>query len=198
MMNVDGLQSKFGAPNRRRNLLIAAFNLATIAYGLVRRKAMSRVLSSMSMRATSWRYRMRTLTAIAIVLLLCGCSSSTGGGNAQNTSGPNATQATETRPSNGVTSALHDSTVTFKAAQKACVGALGSVTFSLGHVRAHPATGVSLQEKPSATTGVMTMTFTEKATTKAAPVEANGHNRTVTGQNVTTKLNSAVACIGAE
>lgn len=90
---------------------------------------------------------------------------------------------------------LKDSTVTFKDAQSACAGALGSVTFSLGHARAHAASGAELQENTTGNAGVVTMVFTDKTAGKTSTVEVNGHNRSVTGAGVTVKRNGAVACV---
>jgi hypothetical protein len=143
---------------------------------------------------------MKTLTAVALCLFICGCSSNSGG-SSQVTSAPTtasnpsavATAQAAQAPSSAI--ALRDSTVTYSAAQAACAGALGTVTFSLGHARAHPATGVGLQEKPSATSGIVTMTFSNVATGKAALIVVNGHNRSVSGKYVVVKVNKSVACI---
>jgi hypothetical protein len=138
---------------------------------------------------------MRTLIAVILFVVLCACSS-TNGGNTQSTSEPTGLQSQTAATS--VTMTLRNSTVSFSQAQAACVGTLGSVSFSLNHIRAHPSTGVDLQEKTTATNGVMTIVFSAKASGKTATVEVNSHTRSVSGKNVIVKLNKSVACVGAE
>ncbi|HLI94537.1 MAG TPA: hypothetical protein VKT72_00440 [Candidatus Baltobacteraceae bacterium] len=94
--------------------------------------------------------------------------------------------------------ALRPSTMSFKEAGAACAGALGSITFAMGHTRAHAASGVDLNEQPESSAGIGTMTFTDKSTGKTATVSVNAHNRSVNGKNVTMKMHQSVACIGAE
>jgi hypothetical protein len=97
-----------------------------------------------------------------------------------------------------MTVVLPNSTTTFKAAQAACSGALGSVTFALNHARAHAAAGVDLHEQPSTAAGIITMVFSDSANGESATVEVNSHHRSVAGKNVTAKANKTVACVGAE
>jgi hypothetical protein len=136
---------------------------------------------------------MRALTTVAL-LALCACSS-TNGGNQQGTGDLTGSQSQAAE--NLATTVLRNSTVTFKAAQAACTGALGSMTFSLNHIRAHPATGVDLQEKATAN-GMSTMIFSAKTSGETATVGANSHDLSVSGKNVTVKLNKSVACVQAE
>jgi hypothetical protein len=151
---------------------------------------------------------MRTLTVIALCLLVSACTSNSGS-NSQSSPSASQTQSTEAQsPAAQSTEAqptaapavatLKDSTVTFKDAQAVCAGALGSVTFSLGHARAHGATGVELQEHPSGNAGVVTMVFTDNATGKSSTVEVNGHDRSVTGAGVMVRRNGAVGCVMAQ
>jgi hypothetical protein len=88
---------------------------------------------------------------------------------------------------------LKPSSMTFQQALAACPGALGSVTFSLGHSRVAAAAGVSTDTDADAA-GVETVKF---AGTKgeAATIVANGHARSVNGKNVTAKANGSVACV---
>ncbi len=138
---------------------------------------------------------MRTLIAVALFVALCACSS-TNVGNTQSTGEVTGLQSQTAAGS--VTTVLRNSTVTFKAAQAACTGSLGSMTFSLNHIRAHPATGVNLQEKPTATKGITTIIFSANTQGKTATAEVNSHNLSVSGKNVIVKLNRSVACLEAE
>ncbi len=138
---------------------------------------------------------MRTLTAVILFIALCACSS-TKGGNTQSSSAP--TGLPSQAAAGSVTTTLRNSTVSFKDAQAACTGALGSVTFSLNHARAHPAAGVDLQEKSTATNGVTIMIFSAQTSGPTATVKVNSHDRSVSGKNVSVKLDRAVACVEAE
>jgi hypothetical protein len=92
---------------------------------------------------------------------------------------------------------LHSSNMSFKDADAACAGTLGSVTFAMGHTRAHAAPGVDLTER-STSHGMATMTFSDKAKGKMATVMVNGHTRSVSGKHVTVKMNRTVACVKAD
>lgn len=141
---------------------------------------------------------MKTLLTVLLTGALFACSSNNGG-NEQSGSAPTASQgqsaSTATLPSGATTKALHDSTMTFQAAQKACSGALGSVTFSLGHARVHGSAGVTEQTSSTAMAGVDMIVLTDAATGKTATIQANGHRRSVTGKNVIVKSRGSVACI---
>ena len=139
---------------------------------------------------------MRTLTVVVICALLCACSSNSGS-TSQSSPASSATQAQATLPTTNATVVLRDSTVSFKAARAACPGALGTVSFSLGHARALGAEGVALKETSSATSGISTIVFTDQSSGKSNSVVANGHNRSVTGPNLSVKKSGSVACVMA-
>lgn len=134
---------------------------------------------------------MKKLAALVLLGLLCACSSN-GGNKTQNSSSP---AAAPQQNAGGHAVLIRPSNMTFKAAEAACAGTLGSVTFSMGHARAHAASGVDLNEQPESQNGVATMTFTDKANGKKATIAVNGHNSSVTAKNVTAKSNRSVACI---
>jgi len=89
---------------------------------------------------------------------------------------------------------LSPSTLTFKQAAAACAGALGTVTFTLGHSRAGSLAGVSEQVDTSSS-GIDTIVFSNDATGKSATAVANGHKRTVSAKNVQVKWKNQLACI---
>lgn len=93
---------------------------------------------------------------------------------------------------------LRPSVTSFKDAEAACKGTLGSITFAMGHARAHAAAGVTLTEQPASISGISTMTFSNKANGKRATVTVNGHNGSVSGKHVTVKTNRTIACINAD
>ena len=88
---------------------------------------------------------------------------------------------------------LKSSTLTFKQAISACPGALGTVTFTLGHSRVASLPGVSEQVDTSAS-GIDAVTF-ENAAGKSAVVTTNGHKNTVTAKNVQVKWKEQLACV---
>ena len=137
---------------------------------------------------------MRTFAAIALLGFLCACSSGKST-NEQSSTAPAASEAMGSE--SGTKVVLRGSQTTFKAADAACAGALGSVMFTLGHVRTHAASGVQERQRESEP-GITTFNFSDKASGKSATVLANGHDHSVSGKNLTTKLNGAVACVGAE
>jgi hypothetical protein len=87
---------------------------------------------------------------------------------------------------------LTASSVTFKQALAACPGALGSITFTLGHSRVAATSGVSTQTDTSSA-GVDTITFSGPG--GGATVVANGHDRSVSGKHVAAKMKNQVACV---
>lgn len=91
---------------------------------------------------------------------------------------------------------LTASSLTFKQALAACPGALGTVTFSLGHARVAEAAGVSSQSDTTSA-GVDTVTFTNDKS-QSATVIVNGHDRTVSGKNVQVKWKGQLACVMPE
>lgn len=89
---------------------------------------------------------------------------------------------------------LTPSTLTFKQAASACSGALGTVTFTLGHVRAGSLPGVTEQVDTSSS-GIDTIVFSSASAGKSATAVANGHNHTVSAKNVQVKWKNQLACI---
>jgi hypothetical protein len=116
---------------------------------------------------------MKSPAALAFVLMLLGA----------------ATASAATAP---VT--LEPGSLSYKEAAAACHGALGTVTFTLGHTRVASLPGVSEQVDTSAT-GIDTITLTDNKTGATATVVANGHSRTVTAKNVQVKWNHQLACV---
>lgn len=88
---------------------------------------------------------------------------------------------------------LKPSSMTFQQSLAACPGALGAVTFTLGHSRVAAAAGIDTDSDADAA-GVETVQFTGTKGAMATIV-ANGHARTVSGKNVTAKANGSVACV---
>ncbi|HEY1656686.1 MAG TPA: hypothetical protein VGF86_16395 [Candidatus Tumulicola sp.] len=88
---------------------------------------------------------------------------------------------------------LKPSTLSFKHAVSACSGALGTVTFTLGHSRVAGLPGVTEQIDTSGS-GIDTITFTDAAG-KSAVAVANGHSHTVSAKNVKVKWNEQLACV---
>ena len=139
---------------------------------------------------------MRTFAAIALLGFLCACSSGKST-DTQSSTAPGTAASTGTSAS-ATKLVLRQSSTTFSAAESACKGELGSVMFTLGHARAHAAPGVQMQTKESSPSGITTFTFSDKTSGKAATVVANGHDRSLSGKNITAKQNGAVGCVGAE
>jgi hypothetical protein len=96
----------------------------------------------------------------------------------------------------GTSVTLKPSSATFQQALAACPNALGSVTFTLGHSRVGAAAGVAT-DTDADTAGVETVQFMG-AKGATATIVANGHARTVSGKNVTTKGNGSIACVMAD
>lgn len=88
---------------------------------------------------------------------------------------------------------LDSLTLTFKQAASACPGALGTVTFTLGHARIGSLPGVSEQTDTSAS-AIDTVTFANDAG-KSATAVANGHKNAVSAKNVQVKWKNQLACI---
>lgn len=88
---------------------------------------------------------------------------------------------------------LKPSSMNFQQSLAACPGALGSVTFTLGHSRVAAAAGVATDSDADAA-GVETVKFVG-AKGATATIVANGHARTVSGNNVAAKANGTVACV---
>lgn len=88
---------------------------------------------------------------------------------------------------------LGPSTLTFKQAAAACSGALGTVTFTLGHARTGSLPGVT-EQVDSSSSGIDTIVFSNAAG-KSATAVADGHKHTVSAKNVQVKWKNQVACI---
>jgi type 1 fimbria pilin len=90
---------------------------------------------------------------------------------------------------------LKSSTLTFKQAVAACQpGALGAVSFTLGHARIVGLPGVSEQVDTSSS-GIDVVTFDNDASGKSATATVNGHKNTVSAKNVKVKWNEQLACV---
>lgn len=89
---------------------------------------------------------------------------------------------------------LKSSTLTFKQAASACTGALGAVSFTLGHARIVGLPGVTEQVDTSSS-GIDVVTFDNDASGKSATATVNGHKNTVSAKNVEVKWNEQLACV---
>jgi hypothetical protein len=89
------------------------------------------------------------------------------------------------------------SNISFKDALAACPGALGGISFTLGHVRVSEAAGVET-DIDDAGGGVQNITLTNVATGKSAAIVANGKTNTVAAAHATLASRSRVACIAAD
>ena len=92
---------------------------------------------------------------------------------------------------------LHDSNVSFKEALHSCSGALGSVSFSLGHARIAAPPGVESDES----TGEMSMlsVVLEPANgDKSAKIAIDQTHRTVSAKHLRVTKNGAVACVSPD
>jgi hypothetical protein len=87
---------------------------------------------------------------------------------------------------------LTGSSMSFKQSLSACPGALGSVTFALGHSRVVAAPGVSTQTDTTGA-GIDTVTFSGNG--KSASTVVNGHDRSVSGKHVQPASRNQVACV---
>ena len=89
---------------------------------------------------------------------------------------------------------LRDSHVSFKQALAACSGALGSVSFSLGHARIAASAGVDTDESPGSS-GQLSVVLQDGAGSKSAKVTIDQRQRMVMAKNVRVAGNNAIACI---
>jgi hypothetical protein len=89
---------------------------------------------------------------------------------------------------------LHATNMTFKEAITTCAGALGSVTFSLGHTRLQAADGVNTDEDETSP-GAGSVTFTNASNGKSATATINAAKRSVSAKHLTVKGNNSVACV---
>ena len=89
---------------------------------------------------------------------------------------------------------LQPSSLTFKQAIAACSGALGSITFTLGHARVAGLPDV-VEQVDTSSSGIDTITFSNETTGKSATAVANGHKSTVSAKNVQVKWKNQLACV---
>jgi hypothetical protein len=89
---------------------------------------------------------------------------------------------------------LSPGTLSFKQAAAACPGALGTISFTLGHTRAGALAGVTEQVDTSPT-GIDTVTFAHESSGTSASVIANAHKNTVSAKHVQVKWHNQLACI---
>ena len=101
--------------------------------------------------------------------------------------------ATAASAATSQTVTLQPGSLSYKQAVSACTGALGSVTFTLGHARSASLPGVS-EDVDTSSSGIDTITFTDSSG-KSGTAVANGHNHTVTAKNVQVKWHNQLACI---
>lgn len=90
---------------------------------------------------------------------------------------------------------LQESNVTFKRALQSCTGALGSVSFALGHGRVATAPGVESDQSLPDSSAVISVVLQASNGAKSAKVSIDQRNRTVTAKNVRAEANRTVACI---
>jgi hypothetical protein len=92
---------------------------------------------------------------------------------------------------------VRESRLTFNQALAACPGALGTVTFTLGHTRIASQPGVQ-DETDTTSPGLDEVTFLRDSDKKSARILTNGHDRTVNAKHVTLASNDRVACVAPD
>ena len=90
---------------------------------------------------------------------------------------------------------LHDSNVSFKQALQSCSGALGSVSFALGHARIATAPGVDSDESMPGAVSMLSVVLQSGSGDQSAKVSIDQAHRTVAAKNVHVKMNGSVACV---
>jgi hypothetical protein len=95
----------------------------------------------------------------------------------------------------GTGTKLTDSVVTYKQAMGACPGALGSVTFAMGHARVAAQQGVTSSESAADANGNMTVVFKDTNGSKAAHFAIDQPKRLVSAKNMHVAMHGQVACI---
>ncbi|MBV9271314.1 MAG: hypothetical protein JO165_09475 [Candidatus Eremiobacteraeota bacterium] len=90
---------------------------------------------------------------------------------------------------------LHDSRLSFRAALQSCQGALGSVTFSLGHTRIAGADGVNMDQSEPDQHGLIHALLQNSNATKTAGFTIDPHRRAVFARNLRVERRGAIACI---
>lgn len=98
----------------------------------------------------------------------------------------------------GSGASLRDSTLSFKQTLAACPGALGSVSFSLGHARVAASQGVDTYETDPSASGKLRVTLQNAAGSASATVSIDQRRRVVSARHVRSELNGRVACIFAD
>jgi hypothetical protein len=96
----------------------------------------------------------------------------------------------------GVTT-LQATNMTLQKSASLCNGTLGSITFSLGHVRVSDAPGVRSTVGAADSHGNQKVTFENPKTGQSAVATVNGHARSVYAKHVEEKAQS-VACISPD
>ncbi len=95
----------------------------------------------------------------------------------------------------GSSATLRDSNVTFKQALHSCGGALGSVSFALGHARIATLPGVDMDESPPGPISMISVVLQSASGGQSAKVTIDQTHRTVAAKNVRLKMSGSVACI---
>jgi hypothetical protein len=96
----------------------------------------------------------------------------------------------------GGATTLSDSVLTFKQALGACgAGALGSVSFALGHARVAAAAGIDSDETEPDEYGTLTVVLQDPKSGKSAKVGLDQRKRAVSAKNVQVVERGRVACI---
>jgi hypothetical protein len=95
----------------------------------------------------------------------------------------------------GGSTTLHDSNVSFKQALGACSGALGSVSFALGHARIAASPGIDTDESEPNANGMVSVTLQDASGAKSAKVSIDQRSRSVSAKNVRVEMRGNVACI---
>jgi hypothetical protein len=95
----------------------------------------------------------------------------------------------------GAGTKLKDSNVSFKQALGACSGALGSISFALGHARVAAAPGVDSDASETSAAGTLTVMLQDASGKKSATVAIDQQKRAIWSKNVRVEMNGTVACI---
>lgn len=90
---------------------------------------------------------------------------------------------------------LRDSNISFKQALVACPGALGSVSFALGHARVAASQGVDTYESDPDANGKLKVTLENAGGTASAAVSIDQSRRWVLAKHLRVQANGRVACI---
>lgn len=88
-----------------------------------------------------------------------------------------------------------NSNTSFREALSACPGALGAVSFALGHLRVTSPGGVFIDETLPDENGVIRVIFQDARHNEIARANINQRQRAVYGNNVRSAMRRRVACI---